>query len=110
MQVRHTELLKQNNSITINRTKTTINQYQMRINHLKQLLVTFLIFTGMTTGIAQTSPELSTENNEVWYYIQFKNGSAVLQDMGENTNVLTKNATKTNNAQLWKITGTINIK
>lgn len=108
MQVRHTELLKQNNSITINRTKTTINQYQMRINHLKQLLVTFLIFTGMTTGIAQTLPELSTENNEVWYYIQFKNGSAVLQDMGENTNVLTKNATKTNNAQLWKITGTAN--
>ncbi|MDD3490956.1 MAG: glycoside hydrolase family 95 protein, partial [Paludibacter sp.] len=80
----------------------------MRINHLKQLLVTFLIFTGMTTGIAQTLPELSTENNEVWYYIQFKNGSAVLQDMGENTNVLTKNATKTNNAQLWKITGTAN--
>ena len=64
----------------------------MKINHLIQLLATFLIFAGVTKGMAQTLPELSTETNEVWYYIQFKNGNAVLQDMGENTNVLTKNA------------------
>jgi alpha-L-fucosidase 2 len=62
----------------------------------------FTLFVG-----AQTLPTFSTEGNEVWYYIQFKNGGAVLQDMGTTTtpNLITKPASKSD-AQLWKIVGT----
>jgi len=54
---------------------------------------------------AQTLPTFSTGGNEVWYYIQFKNGSAVLQDMGDGTNLMTK-ALTTSDSQLWKVVGT----
>ncbi|OJX91780.1 MAG: hypothetical protein BGP01_02855 [Paludibacter sp. 47-17] len=60
---------------------------------------------SMSAG-AQTMPQISDETSETWYYFQFKNGSGVLQDMGEGANVLTKNAAKNNAGQLWKVTGT----
>ena len=52
-------------------------------------------------------PKISSEDNsnETWYYIQFKNGNGVIQDMGDNANLLTKKPSKSL-AQLWKVTGT----
>lgn len=52
-------------------------------------------------------PEISSvdNSNENWYYIQFKNGRGVIQDMGDGANLLTKSPT-TNPQQLWKVTGT----
>lgn len=35
-------------------------------------------------------PKISSDNNEFWYYLQFKNGNAVIQDMGENENFIVK--------------------
>jgi alpha-L-fucosidase 2 len=69
------------------------------------LTILILINTGM---MGQTLPEISTGDNEVWYYFQFRNGGGVLQEMGENANVLTKEAIRNNSGQLWKITGTTN--
>jgi hypothetical protein len=50
-------------------------------------------------------PKTSSEDNaeEVWYYIRFKNGSGVIQDMGNNANLLTKKLSETEPAQQWKI-------
>jgi alpha-L-fucosidase 2 len=71
----------------------------------KNWLLTFALV--LATGCwAQTLPVISDDTNETWYYFQFKNGNGVLQDMGESSNVLTKNATKNNAGQLWKVTGT----
>ena len=52
-------------------------------------------------------PVFSTEDNEVWYLIQFSNGNAVIQDMGEGQTLMTGGVTK-RGSQLWKITGTEN--
>ncbi len=71
---------------------------------LNWLLVAALALT--MSARAQTAPQISNETSETWYYFQFKNGSGVLQDMGEGANILTKNATKENAGQLWKVTGT----
>ena len=54
---------------------------------------------------AQTLPTFSTDGNEVWYIIQFKNGGAALQDMGEAANLQTAAVDKTNASQLWKLVG-----
>ena len=54
---------------------------------------------------AQTLPTFSTDGNEVWYIIQFKNGGAALQDMGEAENLQTAAVDKTNASQLWKLVG-----
>lgn len=51
-------------------------------------------------------PELSTNNHEVWYYIKFKNGGNVLQDMGIDEDLRIQQADKNVDEQLWKITGT----
>jgi alpha-L-fucosidase 2 len=49
---------------------------------------------------------LADENGDVWYYIQFRNGNAVLQDMGDNINLMTQTKQLTNaDNQLWKATG-----
>ena len=52
-------------------------------------------------------PKISSDDNsnETWYYIQFQNGNGVIQDMGDNTNLLTEKPSKSL-AQLWKVTGT----
>lgn len=52
-------------------------------------------------------PEISTNDNEKWYYIQFKNGNGVLQDMGDNVNLQTKGIS-TNDEQHWKVVQTNN--
>ena len=54
-------------------------------------------------------PKISSDDNsnETWYYIQFKSGNGVIQDMGENANLLTQKPTKSER-QLWKVTGTEN--
>ncbi|MHB9055409.1 MAG: glycosyl hydrolase family 95 catalytic domain-containing protein [Paludibacteraceae bacterium] len=72
----------------------------------RKLLINVGFLLGTAGVFAQTMPVISTYGNDTWYYIQFKNGNGVMQDMGENVNVLTKNAVKGNTSQLWKVTGT----
>lgn len=48
-------------------------------------------------------PQISTPGNEVWYFIQFNNGSGVIQDMGLDQDLLTKKMDKENEAQHWKV-------
>jgi hypothetical protein len=52
-------------------------------------------------GFPQASSEDSTA--EVWYYIRFKNGNGVIQDMGNNANLQTKKMNEAEPAQLWKV-------
>lgn len=70
----------------------------------KHLLILLSILFSFKIA-AQTEPVYSTDGNETWYYIQFQNGGAVLEDMGDNAKLLTKAAAKTDN-QLWKVVGT----
>ncbi len=76
---------------------------------MKKLLLSLcgavLMMLGLSNVSAQTMPTISTDGAEVWYYIQFKNGKGVLQDMGSGADVLTKNAAKDKAEQLWKVTG-----
>jgi hypothetical protein len=55
-------------------------------------------------------PEISSEDNssEKWYFIQFKNGNGVIQDMGENTSLLTKTIDENEEAQHWKVVAIAN--
>jgi len=79
----------------------------MKKHVLKQMLV-FAICLFTYSGIwSQTMPVISTDGNDVWYYIQFKNGFGVMQDMGNNTKILTKAAVKDKAEQLWKVTGAV---
>ena len=73
----------------------------------KKLLLLLLLFLS-TLSNAQTRPKLSTDTEEYWYYIQFCNGGNVIQDMGNNANLLTKAKTEGLTSQLWKFTGTKN--
>lgn len=73
------------------------------MKNLGYILIILLIFTGHIS--AQNIPKISSENNEFWYYLQFKNGNAVIQDMGENENLMTKAKQMNAANQLWKITG-----
>ena len=50
-------------------------------------------------------PVMSTDTREVWYLVQFCNGGAALQDMGEGQLIKTASIDKTNEAQLWKFVG-----
>jgi alpha-L-fucosidase 2 len=60
-----------------------------------------------TITYSQVLPTISTTNNEVWYYMKFETGGAVLQDMGDGNGLLTKGALSNADSQLWKVTGTI---
>ena len=68
---------------------------------------TLFILTVLSASFlcAQTLPTFSTDGNEVWYIIQFKNGGAALQDMGEAANLQTAAADKKSASQLWKLVG-----
>lgn len=62
--------------------------YNMKNHVIRKMLQKkffLLAFTLLTSGlsVAQTLPTLSTDGNETWYYLQFKRGSAVIQDMGD---------------------------
>jgi alpha-L-fucosidase 2 len=74
----------------------------------KIILVYLTILLSDICLMAQTLPKFSSEGNETWYYLQFKRGSAVVQDMGEGSVLMTANAVKGKPTQLWKITGTEN--
>ena len=76
---------------------------------MKRLTILFsLLATTCLTLRAQTLPTFSTDEAETWYIIQFRNGEAALQDMGENANLQTAAIDKNKEAQLWKITGAQN--
>lgn len=74
------------------------------------LLVLTMLFSVIT--FAQVFPTLSNgaPGTETWYYIQFERpgggNQGVIQDMGENSPLLTKKARETTDSQLWKVTGT----
>ena len=51
-------------------------------------------------------PKISDINNEYWYFIQFGNGEAVIEDKGAGNNVKTASINTSSNAQLWKFVGT----
>ena len=70
------------------------------------LLVAFLAISLVSS--AQALPTFSTDGAETWYLIQFRNGEAALQDQGEGANLVTAGIDKSNEAQLWKLTGTQN--
>lgn len=72
----------------------------------KKLLLVCLTLICLFGVDAQTMPQLSTAGFETWYYIQFKNGGGVIQDMGAGQKLLTKTAAENNLGQLWKITST----
>ncbi len=79
------------------------------MNAMKRLYIFFLVLFTLRGGLqAQTLPTFSTDEDETWYLIQFRNGEAAIQDKGEGANLLTANIDKSNEAQLWKITGTQN--
>ncbi|MCC8145590.1 MAG: T9SS type A sorting domain-containing protein [Bacteroidales bacterium] len=69
------------------------------------LSISFLLASLLLSNIyAQaTMPEISTSDNEVWYYIQFTKGNAVLEDFGEAVPLTTQNVSLINAEQHWKI-------
>lgn len=69
-------------------------------------LLLFVLLFSVSLLNAQKRPRLSTDATEYWYYIQFSAGEGVIQDMGNNANLLTKAKVDGNAAQLWKFTGT----
>ena len=77
----------------------------MKKDVFKKMMVFTICLLSYLGVWSQTMPVISTEGNEVWYYIQFKNGLGVMQDMGNNPNILTKAAVKDKAEQLWKVTG-----
>lgn len=73
---------------------------------LRLFLASLLILCTASNKLsAQSLPEFSTDDNEVWYFIQFQNGGGVLQDMGEGAIVKTQKANLSNDSQQWKIVG-----
>ena len=54
---------------------------------------------------AQALPIFSDSENETWYYLRFRRGGAVVQDMGEGENAITKTISMANTTQLWKLVG-----
>ena len=78
----------------------------MKKDFFKKMMVFTICLLSYSCVWSQTMPAISTAGNEVWYYIQFKNGLGVMQDMGNNVNILTKAAVKDKAEQLWSVTGT----
>lgn len=78
----------------------------MKNTYFRKLMVTIFLLMSYLGLRAQTMPTISTSDNEVWYYIQFTTGKAVIEDMGANSNLLTKAAVRDKAAQMWKVTGT----
>ena len=66
-------------------------------------LFSFWVLVG-SLSFAQTLPTFNDE--DAWYIIQFRNGEAALQDMGEGANLQTASINKNNESQLWRLTGT----
>ena len=75
-------------------------------NTMKEKIFLLLLLFSVGLLNAQTSPKLSTDGNEYWYYMQFCNGKSVIQDMGNDANLLTKTKVEGQASQLWKFIGT----
>ena len=52
-------------------------------------------------------PKMSNANDKIWYFIQFENGSWVIEDKGAGNEVKTASRNTNSKAQLWKITGDV---
>lgn len=70
----------------------------------KRIFFIVAVFLSLISAKGQTLPTFSSSDGETWYYIQFRNGNAVLQDMGNGAQLLTKEAIRSD-AQLWKVVG-----
>ena len=63
-----------------------------------------MAFMSLKCQASTVFPEVSTDGNEHWYYIQMQNGMAVLAARSENSRVVTAEATESQaKRQLWKI-------
>ena len=80
----------------------------MKHLHYCCLMLLGLLLLGSTRVMAdeydKLYPKSSTEDNEYWYFIQFKKYGHVVRDMGDETNLMTK-VMKKEDAQLWKVIG-----
>ena len=77
-----------------------------RKNKSKCMLVALLlsVIHISTTKASVPFPQISTEDNEVWYYLQMQRGMAVLTTTGEKKNILTAFPDdKKVNTQTWKV-------
>ncbi len=75
---------------------------------MKKFFYCLLLLTGFLTAHGQTLPTFSTDGAETWYFVQFKNGKAVLGDQGDGilrTELAQKNQLQ-ESPQLWKLVGT----
>lgn len=67
-------------------------------------LLISIVMQAMQMTAAATFPEVSTEGNEHWYYIQMQRGMTVLTSMGEGKNMQTAEAVAAKkDVQLWKV-------
>ena len=71
----------------------------------KALLCALFVCIGQHGVLAQTPPTFSTESDPQWYVIRFCRGEAALMDMGEGATLQTADLDKSNDAQLWRLTG-----
>ncbi|MBQ7470858.1 MAG: glycoside hydrolase family 95 protein [Prevotella sp.] len=63
-----------------------------------------MAWVALTTFADTAFPTVSTDGNEVWYYIQMQNGEGVLASQGEGSNLITAEPQKARrNVQVWKI-------
>ncbi len=65
------------------------------------------LLAGLTVNAQGIPPEFSTEDNPVWYQVQFKTGSACLADSGATVTNLKTAAKANNDLQKWQLIGTI---
>ena len=70
----------------------------------QRILFLLLVMTGWVTLHAQGFPTISTDENTVWYLIQFMNGGNALTANTANAQITTSQATGSDE-QLWKIKG-----
>ena len=75
----------------------------MKMKRLNVFLLALCV--ALAAGAQAVLPEFSTENNPVWYKIQFKTGSAYLTDCGAGKNVQTAAAASAE-TQNWQFIGT----
>ena len=70
----------------------------------KQLFLALALVASMSGVLAQGFPTISSNENTVWYLIQFMNGGNAFTAASEGANITTS-AAKGSDDQLWKITG-----
>ena len=75
---------------------------------MKKLLLLFTTaLVALTSWADTTFPTVSTDGNEVWYYIQMQNGLGVLTAQGEGNLLVTAEAQKSrSDDQVWKVVAT----